>query len=41
MRIINTAEIEPEGIIPWQRDQIYNGLDCCVTAEVLDHLLPQ
>jgi len=24
-----------------QRDQVFNGLDCCVTAEVLDVLLPQ
>src|SRR5258708_35217655 len=42
MRIINTAEVTPDGISnQWTRDQIYNGLDCCVTAEVLDVLLPQ
>jgi len=42
LRIINTAEVTPNDIpSQWERDQIYNGLDCCVTAEVLDVLLPQ
>lgn len=41
MRIINTSETEPTSLPPWERSQVYNGLDCCVTAEVLDVLLPQ
>jgi len=42
MRIINTAITKPEDLVnQWERDQIYNGLDTCVTAEVLDVLLPQ
>jgi DNA polymerase-1 len=42
VRIINTSTVLPEDIHDqWTRDQIYNGLDCCVTAEVLDAMLPQ
>ncbi len=42
MRIINTGNLQPDDVTnQWERDQIYNGLDCCVTAEVLDVLLPQ
>src|SRR5258706_5758414 len=42
MRVINTAEVTPDAIpSQWERDQVYNGLDCCVTSEVLDVLLPQ
>ncbi len=42
MRIIQTSEAKPDDITDqWTRDQVYNGLDCCVTAEVLDVLLPQ
>jgi DNA polymerase-1 len=42
VRIIKTHEVDPKDIkTQWERDQIYNGLDCCVTAEVLDELLPQ
>ena len=42
MRIINTTEVTPDAIpSQWERDQVYNGLDCCVTAEVLNVLLPQ
>jgi DNA polymerase-1 len=41
-RIINTSTITPEEIHDqWTRDQIYNGLDCCVTAECLEAMLPQ
>jgi DNA polymerase-1 len=41
-RIINTATSTPEEIPnQWSRDQIYNGLDCCVTAEVLEACLSQ
>lgn len=41
MKIIRTDEIEPHELSPWERSQVYNGLDCAVTAEVLDVLLPQ
>lgn len=40
MKIFNTADdptLQPQQIREW----IYNGLDCCVTAEVLEALLPQ
>jgi DNA polymerase-1 len=41
-RIINTSTITPEEIHDqWTRDQIYNGLDCCVTAECLNAMVPQ
>lgn len=41
-RIINTADLLPD--TPLDRhasDWVYNGLDCCVTLELLDKLLPQ
>lgn len=42
MKIIHTATSTPDDIPDqWTRDQVYNGLDCCVTSEVLDVLLPQ
>ena len=41
MRIIRTDEITPDQVSKWEADQIYNGLDVCITAEVLDALLPQ
>lgn len=42
MRIINTADILPN--TPLDRhasDWVYNGLDCCVTQELIEKLLPQ
>src|SRR5258708_4489511 len=42
MRIIRTDETNPNYFPDQQeRDWIYNGLDCCVTAEVLHVLRPQ
>lgn len=41
MKIYNTAEIIPDDLPAQTREWIYNGLDCCVTAEVCDVLLPQ
>lgn len=42
MRIIHTAESTPYDFQNQQeRDWVYNGLDCCVTSEILDVLLPQ
>ncbi len=41
MKIIRTDQVDPKDLTPWEREQIYNGLDCCVTSEVLEALLPQ
>ena len=41
LRIIKTHEMDPEDLPPWDRDQIYNGLDCCITLDVFDGLIPQ
>lgn len=42
MRIIDTSTVAPTDLKnQWERDQVYNGLDCCLTAEILDVLLPQ
>lgn len=42
MRIIRTHESNPNSVPDqWEREQIYNGLDCAVTYEVLEQLLPQ
>jgi len=41
MKIISTDSVQPKDLSRWEQDQVYNGLDCCVTAEVLDALLPQ
>src|SRR5262245_4408009 len=41
MKIIDTSETSPDDLTIWEQEQIYNGLDCCVTAEVLAELLPQ
>lgn len=34
MRIINTGSIDPTELSGFERDQCYNGLDCCITREV-------
>lgn len=41
MKIIDTSITKPEELTAFEREQIYNGLDVCVTSEVLDALLPQ
>jgi len=41
MKIIHTDQVEPKSLRPWERSQVYNGLDACVTTEVLEVLLPQ
>ena len=41
MRLINTGKMNPKDLDPQQREYCYNGLDACVTAEVLEVLLPQ
>lgn len=41
MKIIRTHEMDPESLTEFERDQVYNGLDCCVTRDVFDALHPQ
>ena len=41
MKIINTSESSPDDLTPSEREWCYNGLDCCVTAEVLDVIFRQ
>jgi len=43
-RIIDTSELSPERLRAMTQDDsywVYNGLDCCVTEEILQALLPQ
>ena len=37
MPIINTSALQ-EGVTLPENEQIYNGLDCCITHEVLDSI---
>lgn len=41
MKIIDTSTTTPDSLSDFEREMVYNGLDCCITAEVLDALLPQ
>ena len=41
MKVIDTSTTLPTSLSAFEREQVYNGLDCCVTAEILDALLPQ
>lgn len=42
MKIINTDAVGPDEIPDqWTRDQVYNGLDCTITLEVLNAIKPQ
>jgi DNA polymerase I-like protein with 3'-5' exonuclease and polymerase domains len=42
MRIVHTDQVQPTDLKnQWERDQVYNGLDCCITLEVLNVLLPR
>lgn len=41
MKIIHTHERTPGDLSAWEQDQVYNGLDCCVTREVFDAIHPQ
>jgi DNA polymerase-1 len=41
MKIISTNLSEPESLSNFERDQVYNGLDCCVTSEVFEMLRTQ
>lgn len=41
MKIIRTHEMNPDDLSEFERDMVYNGLDCCVTLDVYDGLRPQ
>lgn len=41
MRIIETEHLDETTLRPQERELVYNGLDACVTAELLETLLPQ
>ena len=41
MRVYETREMNLEALSTGEKLWIYNGLDCCITHEVLDALLPQ
>src|SRR6516225_4652352 len=41
MKIINTSTTDFKTLTPFERSQVYNGLDCTVTSEVLSVLEPQ
>lgn len=42
MRIVRTHEQNPNSVdTPWEKDQIYNGLDCCVTIEAFEAMIGQ
>jgi DNA polymerase I-like protein with 3'-5' exonuclease and polymerase domains len=38
MRVIHTIDSSFDSLPQWDRDQIYNGLDCCVTYDVFNAL---
>lgn len=41
MKIIRTHEVDPASYTEFEREMVYNGLDCCVTRDVFDALHPQ
>lgn len=41
MRKILTHEMEPTALTPFEREMVYNGLDCCVTYDVFGSLITQ
>ena len=41
MKVVHTHSTTPGQLKGIEKDWVYNGLDCCVTAEVLEALLPQ
>jgi DNA polymerase-1 len=41
MKVFHTDQISPSSVRGAEKDWIYNGLDCCITAEVLEVLKPQ
>jgi DNA polymerase-1 len=41
LKVIKAHDVDPTDLTAFERGLVYNGLDCMVTAEVLDTLLPQ
>lgn len=41
MKVFQTADLKPSSLNSAEALWVYNGLDCCVTYEVLEALLPQ
>jgi DNA polymerase-1 len=41
MRIIRTHEEDPKDYTQWEKDQIYNALDVCITHDVFTGMFPQ
>src|ERR1700704_1287665 len=41
MKIIDTSKVQPDELSSWEKDQVYNGLDTLITAEVLEVLQPE
>lgn len=41
MKIIRTHEMDPELLSAFEREQCYNGLDCCITHDVFAETFPQ
>lgn len=42
MKIIQTADLTPTSLkVQMEKDWVYNGLDCCLTLEILEALEPQ
>src|SRR5260221_1991960 len=41
MKVIDTSITDPSSLSTFEREQVYNGMDCCMTAEILDVILPQ
>lgn len=41
MKIIDTSTTLPQSLTQWEREAVYNGLDCCVTHEVWQCIHPQ
>lgn len=41
MKIISTHSMSPDGLSDFERDMVYNGLDCCVTRDIFNEIHPQ
>lgn len=41
MKIIDTSLTLPSDLSAWEREQVYNGMDCCVTFEIMEAIRPQ
>lgn len=41
MKIIDTSITKPADCSPFEREQIYNGMDCCLTLEIHNEISPQ